>query len=71
MKVLIGQYQKQNKDRLQRKGCESYQNLSGENKTKKGQYAREQYRNLSEDEKQNPVEYKISYAGSFDKIFYL
>ena len=36
-----------------------------------GQYAREQYRNLSEDEKQNPVEYKISYAGSFDKIFYL
>ena len=49
-KNLSAKYYQENKERLQRKARERYQNLSTE-KEKKQQYGRERYKNLSEDEK--------------------
>ena len=50
-KTLSVKYYQENKERLQKKVCERYQNLSKEEKQKKRQYGRERYKNLSEDEK--------------------
>ena len=49
-KNFSAKYYQENKERLQRKARERYQNLSTE-KEKKQQYGRERYKNLSEDEK--------------------
>ena len=44
---------------MQKKACERIdQNLSREEKEKKGHYSRECFKNLSEDEKQNLAEYR-------------
>ena len=51
-KNLSAKYYQENKERLQKKPRERYQNLSKEEKEKKRQYGRERYKNLSEDEKQ-------------------
>ena len=51
----------ENKERLQKKARERYQNLSKEEKEKKQQYGREHYKNLSEDEKNKLVEYRKKY----------
>ena len=56
-KHLSGKYYQENKERLQKKACERYQNLSKEEK-KKQHYGREQYKNISKDEKQKLVEYR-------------
>ena len=48
---LLAKYYLENKERLQKKACERYQNLSKEEKEKKWQYGRERYKSLSEDEK--------------------
>ena len=48
---MSGKYYQENKERLQKKACERYQNLSKEEKEKKQQYDRECYKNLSEEEK--------------------
>ena len=52
-KNLSAKYCIGNKDGLQIKARERYQNLSLEEKEKKQQYGRERYKNLSEDEKIN------------------
>ena len=44
-------YYQQNKERLQKKARERYQNLSKKEKEKKQQYGRKRYKNFSEDEK--------------------
>ena len=41
---LLAKYYQENKERLQKKPCERYQNLSKEEKEKKGQYGRERYK---------------------------
>ena len=51
----IAKYYQENKERLQKKACERYENLSKEEKEKKQQYGCKCYRNLSEDEKQKLV----------------
>ena len=55
-KNLSTRYYQENKEKLQRKAREGYQNLSKEEK--KRQYGRERYKNLSEDEKEKLVEYR-------------
>ena len=50
-KTLPAKYYEKNKERLQKKARERYQNLSREEKEKKRQYVRECYKNLSKDEK--------------------
>ena len=51
-------YYQESKERLQKEGCEKYQNLSKEEKEKKRQYGRARYKNLSEDEKRELIEYR-------------
>ena len=51
-KSLSVKYYEENKERLQKKARERYQNVSKEKKEKKQQYGRECYKNHSEDEKQ-------------------
>ena len=54
-KNLSAKYHQENKEQLQKKACERYQNLPKEEKEKKRQYGREGYKNLSEDEKHKLV----------------
>ena len=51
-------YYQKNKERLQKKTRERYQNLSKEEKDKEWQYCCQRYKNLSKDKKQRMVEYK-------------
>lgn len=44
---MLTEYYQKNKERLQKKLHERYENLSEGEKNKKCQYAHEQYRNLS------------------------
>ena len=60
-KTLSAKYYQENKERLQRKGCERYQSLSKEEKEKKQQYGHERCKNLSEDENQKLAEYRKKY----------
>ena len=55
-KNLSAKYYQQNKERVQRKARERYQNLS--KKEKKPQHGCERYKNLSEAEKQKLVVYR-------------
>ena len=58
IKTLTGYCQKNNnKESLSKKACETYQNLSEEEKDKKCQYACERYRNLSEEEREKKHQY--------------
>ena len=57
-KTLSVKYYQENKERLQKKYCEAYQNPSKEEKVKNQQYGRERYKIISEDEKQKLVEYR-------------
>ena len=50
-------YYQKHKEKLQKEGCERYQNLYGEEKDKNHQYARERYKNLSEEEKEKKRQY--------------
>ena len=50
-KNLSAKYYQENKERLQKKARERYENLSNKEKEKKRQYGQERYKNLSEDEK--------------------
>ena len=68
-KNLSANYYQENKERLQKKARERYQNLSKEGTEKKRQYGRERYKNLSEDEKQMLVEYTKKYI-VWEKTFY-
>ena len=52
-------YYQQNKERLQKKARERYQNLSKKEKEKKQQYGRKRYKNFSEDEKWLSIEKNI------------
>ena len=49
-KCLTAKYYHENKERLQRKARERYQNISEEEKEKRQQYCCEHYKSLSEDE---------------------
>ena len=55
---LSAKYYQENKEKLHKKACERYQNLSKEEKEKKQQYGCERYKNLPENEKQKLVEYR-------------
>ena len=57
--MVTGYYQN-NKEKLSKKACERYQNLSEEEKDKNRQYACERYRNLSEEEKKRSVNMVVS-----------
>ena len=59
--ILSAKYQQENKERLQKKVCKIYQNLSEEEKEKKWQYGCERYKNLLEDENQKLDEYRKKY----------
>ena len=50
-KDLSAKYYQNNKEKLQKRACETYQSL----------YGCERFKNLSEDEKQKPVEYRKKY----------
>ena len=50
-KNLSAKSYKENKERLQKKARERYQNFSKKEKEKKRQHGRERYKNLSESEK--------------------
>ena len=52
-KSVSAKYYQENKERLQEKARDRYQNLSKEEKEKKCQYGCESYKNLSEDKKIN------------------
>ena len=54
-KNLSAKYYQENKERLQEKARERYQNLSKEEKDKNQHYGCERYKNLSEDEKQKSL----------------
>ena len=58
-KNLSAKFYQENKERLQRKARERYQNLSKDEK--KVQYGCEHYKNFSEHEKQKLVEYRKKY----------
>ena len=60
-KNLSAKYYQENKERLQKKDRERYQNLSTEKKEKKQQYDRERYKNISKDEKNGLVDYRKKY----------
>ena len=60
-KNLSAKYHRQNKGRLQKKGCERHQNISKKEKEKKQQYNRKLYKNLSEDDNNKLVEYRKRY----------
>ena len=55
---LTVKYYQENKESLQKKSCERYQNLSKEEKEKKRQFSHEYYKDLSEDQKSKLVEYR-------------
>ena len=67
-KNFSAKYYQENKERLQKKACERYQNLSKEEKEKKEQYGCERYKNLVDDEKQKLVEYRKKYY-DYEKVF--
>ena len=50
-KNLSAKYYHENKETLQKKARERYQNLCQEEKEKKEQHGRGRYKNISEDEK--------------------
>ena len=52
-------YYQENKERLQKRALERYQNLLKEEE--KWQYGHERYKNLPEDEKEKLVEYRKKY----------
>ena len=55
---MSARYCKKNKERIQKKSCERYQNLSKEEKNKKQEYGHKQYKNVWKTEKQKLVEYR-------------
>ena len=61
-KTLSAKYYQENKESLQKKASERYQNLSKEEKEKKQQYGRQRYKSLSEDDKQKLAEYIKKYC---------
>ena len=58
---LSAKYYEKNKERLQTKAHERYQNLTKKEKEKKQQYRREHYKNISEERKQKFPEYRKKY----------
>ena len=68
-KNLSAKYYQENKERLEKKARERYQNLSKEEKEKKRQYDREDYKNLSEDEKNKQIKYRTNYYRMRKKHF--
>ena len=58
-KKLFAKYYQENKEKLQKKAPERYQNLSKEeNEKKKKKYGCESYKNLPENEKNTLAEYR-------------
>ena len=60
-KTLSAKYYQENKERLQKKAREVYQNLSKDEKEKKWEYGCERFKNLSENEQLKFVEYRKKY----------
>ena len=60
-KNLSAKYDQENKERLQKKARERYQNFCKEEKEKKRQYGCERYKNLLEEEKQKRVSNRKKY----------
>ena len=66
---MVNKYYRKNKEKLPKKACERYQNLSEEDKEKKRQYNRVRNKNLSEEEKEKKVGYIRNYYLAHKKIF--
>ena len=60
-KKLSAKYYQENKELLQKKACERYQNLAKKEKEKNWQYGFVCYKSISEDEKNVLVEYRKKY----------
>ena len=60
-KILSAKYYQESEERLQKKACKRYQNLSKEEREKKRQYGCEHYKNISKNGKQKLVEYREKY----------
>ena len=60
-KHLSANYFQENKERLQKKDCERYQNFSVDEKEIKQQHGCKGFKNLSEDQKKNLVGYRNKY----------
>ena len=60
-KNVSAKYYQVNKERLEKRARENYQNVSNEEIEKNRKYGRKRFENLSEDEKQNLVEYRKKY----------
>ena len=67
-KSLSAKCYQENKERVQKKARERYENLSKEEKEKKHQYVCERCKNLSEDEKQKLVENGKKYYRTRKKV---
>ena len=61
-KILLAKYYQENKKRLQKKAHKRYQNLSKEEKEKRGQHVLQGYKYPSKDKKQELVEYRKKYS---------
>ena len=60
-KHISDKYYQHNKERLQKKACKRYQDISKEKKVEKQQYGHKRYKNLSKDEKEKLVEHRKKY----------
>ena len=70
-KNLSAKYYQENKERLQQKARERYQNLSKKKKKeKKQQNGCKRYKNFSEDQKQKLVEYSKKYYRMRKTLYY-
>ena len=67
---LLAKYYQENKERLQKKPCERYQNLSKEEKEKKGTIWSWKIQNLLEDEKQKLAECRKNIIESEKTLYY-
>ena len=68
-KNVSAKYYQVNKERLQKRARENYQNVSKEEIEKNRKYGRKRFENLSEDEKQNLVEYRKKYYRMRENAF--
>ena len=68
-KTLSAKYYQEDKERLQKRACERYQNFSKKEKEKKLQYGCARYKISSEDEKKKLVENRKKFYRVRKNIF--
>ena len=68
-KNLSAKDYQENKERLQKKARQIYQNFSKQEKEKNQRYGRACYKNLSEDKRKKLVEYRKKYYRTRKNVF--